>query len=349
MVPLYIKAITFNAMCDLLRRRLKVKYNEQAKKLDVTEKTLARWRKYTFRSAESDKSPYKQLSDENYASLLNLIKEKCMERKYNFTNLMKETFEELEKYPTEDDIKLIITNSLDYHLGLLTNTKSCAKDTVPVQTSACDNTQALFKHNTDTERTRNSLPKAPDNRKNTREKTLTPYTKLENRSKLENRLSLENRFDHTVSVDICAMACQGILTYARDHFEQLLQNGCQIRILINNPKSHAAAYSAEYLIASGTLRTRKKIIPLSYDNLLEWLSAYPTCISGRITDLQLLCAIMIIRKKNIQENTIKVDYYAYNCPDGERRCLYIPYSDRENYSFYERQFEWLWNQSSQIK
>lgn len=179
---------------------------------------------------------------------------------------------------------------------------------------------------------------------------LNVITKLESRNIVENNHPLSERLNKdVVSVDICAMACQGILVLAREYLQKILDNNCKIRVVINNPDSPSAQEACTMKISSGGLRQRKRIIPDSYNYMLDWYEENPEQFDCKITDLYLPCAIMIVRYKDSSKDTIKVDYYSFNCDDRERRCVLISCGDYENFSFYEKQFEWIWNNSNKVE
>ena len=178
---------------------------------------------------------------------------------------------------------------------------------------------------------------------------LTACTKLESRESVEDRYSLSERLGGAVEeVAVCAMACQALLSHAREHIDRLAENGCRIRVVMNDPASPAAQEAYQYKIAGGSLRHRGRIIPNTYDDLLDWMERYPAQIEGRLTDLYLPCAIFLIRAKDPRESTIKVDYYSFHCQDKNRRCVYIHADDEENFCFYQRQFEWIWEHARPI-
>ena len=63
----------------------------------------------------------------------------------------------------------------------------------------------------------------------------------------------------------------------------------------------------------------------------------------RKTTLHLDQAIMIVKKKKESENSVKVDFYTFNTDDTNRRSIMIPFADNENYEFFCKQFEYIWN------
>ena len=178
---------------------------------------------------------------------------------------------------------------------------------------------------------------------------LTACSKLESRKIVEARSSLESRFnDDVVSVDMCGIACMGLLANAREHFERILQRGGKVRIVINKVDSPAAIDAYEKKLASGGLSQRKRVISRANEELYDWSTDYPENFSGKLTNEFLPCAILIIRTKDEEKSTIKVDYYGFDCEDSERRCIMISHNDEENFNYYRKQFEWLWEQAEKL-
>ena len=172
---------------------------------------------------------------------------------------------------------------------------------------------------------------------------LIACSKLESREIVESRSSLESRFnDDVISVDMCGIACMGLLSNARHHFIHILQRGGKVRIVINKEDSPAAIDAYEKKLASGSLAQRKRVISRANEELYDWIKDYPENFKGKLTEEFLPCAILIIRTKNEENSTIKVDYYGFNCEDKDRRCIMISCNDEENFNFYVNQFEWLW-------
>lgn len=179
---------------------------------------------------------------------------------------------------------------------------------------------------------------------------LTANTKLESRRIVENTHSLAERLGGDVDyLDVCAFSCRNLLFRARDYLEELLKKGCHIRILISKQGSAAAIDSYTKKSTGGSLKQRERVITQSYEDLLDWQDEYPEYFEGKTTEEFLPCAIMIVRRKNTIQSTIKVDYYSFNCPDDQRRCVLIPARDTENYNFYKDQFEWLWDKGEPVK
>jgi hypothetical protein len=81
---------------------------------------------------------------------------------------------------------------------------------------------------------------------------------------------------------------------------------------------------------------------------LKKLSSRNPHLQARVVGLPLTAAIFIIRCKDPNMSTVKVDYYDFDSPDSQRRCVYIPWTDRDNFEFYARQFEWIWERSKPI-
>ena len=105
--------------------------------------------------------------------------------------------------------------------------------------------------------------------------------------------------------------------------------------------SPAAKEAAQYKISGGSPRTRSRIIPNAYYDMLDWRQEWEG-FDCRVTDWYLPCAIFCVETEDASRSTIKVDYYSFGCPDSERRCVFIHPDDVDNYQFYRNQFEYIW-------
>ena len=169
-------------------------------------------------------------------------------------------------------------------------------------------------------------------------------TVLKNRQIVDRQQSLTEYFTaDVVSLDICSFSSQALLRNARAFLELILKHGCKIRIVMNTPGCAAAVEAARLKSTSGTRRQRDRILDDAFEDLQDWISEYPDQIEYRTTELFLPCAIMILKYNDPDKNNIKVDYYSFNCPDKDRRSLLIGSTDLDNFSFYENQFEWIWD------
>ena len=143
------------------------------------------------------------------------------------------------------------------------------------------------------------------------------------------------------SIDICVLAGQAILSANREYLESALAGGARCRVVMLDPDSPAAKEAAQYKISGGSPRTRSRIIPNAYYDMLDWRQEWEG-FDCRVTDWYLPCAIFCVETEDASRSTIKVDYYSFGCPDSERRCVFIHPDDVDNYQFYRNQFEYIW-------
>ena len=167
-------------------------------------------------------------------------------------------------------------------------------------------------------------------------------TPLESRQTVEKREPLTARLSGKIrSIDICVLAGQAILSANREYLESALAGGARCRVVMLDPDSPAAKEAAQYKISGGSPRTRSRIIPNAYYDMLDWRQEWEG-FDCRVTDWYLPCAIFCVETEDVSRSTIKVDYYSFGCPDSERRCVFIHPDDVDNYQFYRNQFEYIW-------
>lgn len=175
---------------------------------------------------------------------------------------------------------------------------------------------------------------------------------FENRNSVETRLPILQRLNKTTKqIDICCIAGIGLFHQPglRTNLEKLIENGCKIRIVINTPESYAAFEATDLVIKGGPFEQRDTFIRNALKDLLLWKGEYGDCLSIRTTDFSLPCAIFKIVSEHTEDSSIKVDFYSYNCTEDERRCVYIKYNNREEYEFYERQFEYIYQNAKEVE
>ena len=167
-------------------------------------------------------------------------------------------------------------------------------------------------------------------------------TPLESRQTVEKREPLTARLSGKIrSIDICVLAGQAILSANREYLESALAGGARCRVVMLDPESPAAKEAAQYKISGGSPRTRSRIIPNAYYDMLDWRQEWEG-FDCRVTDWYLPCAIFCVETEDASRSTIKVDYYSFGCPDSERRCVFIHPDDVDNYQSYRNQFEYIW-------
>ena len=172
---------------------------------------------------------------------------------------------------------------------------------------------------------------------------------LSSRRKLESE-PIDVRWKNAVEIDICAYFANMLIN--SDYINQALLNGVHIKYLIVDPDSVAADEAMKYRFKN----IRKSLFRYSFDATVELLKDMKdrnteyfdeALLNGELevrkTTLHLDQAIMIVKKKKESENSVKVDFYTFNTDDTNRRSIMIPFADNENYEFFCKQFEYIWN------
>lgn len=175
----------------------------------------------------------------------------------------------------------------------------------------------------------------------------TSRTLLSSRSQVEKKVTFADRFtEDATEVCLCAVVANGLLNSASEYFHRLAAAGCRFRVVVNDPECEA--FSEACRNRFGYSRVKKSMGYSAVEDLGDWQAEYPDCFTGRTTELFLTAAIFLVRYRNEEKSTVKVDYYDFDCPDSQRRSVYIPWTDRDNFEFYARQFEWIWERSHPI-
>lgn len=176
---------------------------------------------------------------------------------------------------------------------------------------------------------------------------LTSRTLLSSRSQVEKKVTFADRFtEDATEVCLCAVVANGLLNSAAEYFHRLAAKGCRFRVVVNDPECES--FSEACRNRFGYSRVKKSMGYSAVEDLGDWQTDYPDCFSARTTDLFLTAAIFLVRYRDEEKSTVKVDYYDFDSPDSQRRCVYIPWTDRDNFEFYARQFEWIWERSKPI-
>lgn len=162
--------------------------------------------------------------------------------------------------------------------------------------------------------------------------------------------SLDARWKDAVEIDICSYFANMLIT--SDHINQALAKGVHIKYLIVDPDCAAAKEAMKYRLKMA----RMSLFRYSYDAAIELLhdmkdenshffdSAFANGeFELRKTSLYIGQAIMIVKKKNKSENTVKIDLYTFDTDDTNRRSILISAADAENYEFFCNQFDYIWN------
>ncbi len=172
---------------------------------------------------------------------------------------------------------------------------------------------------------------------------------LSSRQKLE-RESLEIRWENAVEIDICSYFANMLIN--TDYINQALAKGVHIKYLVVDPESEAANEAMKYRFKN----VRKSLFRYSFDAAIELLQDMrdsnfqffdESLKNGefeiRKTTLHLDQAIMIVKKKKESDSSVKVDFYTFDTDDTNRRSIMIPFADHENYEFFCKQFDFIWN------
>lgn len=162
------------------------------------------------------------------------------------------------------------------------------------------------------------------------------------------REPLSDRWKDAVEIDICSYFANMLIN--TEYISKALESGTNIKYLVVDPESDAADNSISFLFKK-TKKSRFKQAYEAAEELLEdWSeenkldeSATLGTFELRKTELFLPNAIMIVKKKEKYKNTIKVDFYTFDTGDSERRSTLIKASDLDNYEFFEKQFDYIWN------
>ncbi len=175
-------------------------------------------------------------------------------------------------------------------------------------------------------------------------------TILSSRKKLETE-SLSERWKNAKAISICAYYADQIIN--SDIVINKLKDGVQFRYLIVDPTSDSAKEAATYKFCSG-VKYRMNKFNLAYMSALDTLSILKEnqlegSLEIRKTSLFIPAAIMIVEKEDVTQNTVKVDFYTFDTEDEDRRSVIIRHIDKDNYDFFVKQFNYIWNSDQTIK
>ncbi len=168
--------------------------------------------------------------------------------------------------------------------------------------------------------------------------------------KIIEKESLSERWNGAKSISICAYYADQLIN--SDLVINKLKEGVNFRYLVVDPKSKAAEDAAKFKLCSG-FNYRMRKFNLAHISAIDTLSMLDEeqiigSFEMRETSLFIPNAIMIVEKDDEVLNTVKVDFYTFNTEDEERRSVLIKSGDKENYDFFVKQFEYIWN-SDQTK
>ena len=175
---------------------------------------------------------------------------------------------------------------------------------------------------------------------------LAAPTVLQSRADIEALHDLPMRLNaDALSVDICALAANGLLNSFQRFFETAQ---CPVRIVICDHTQQTVLRYANQVLNEGDEEDTEYSIQNSH-RYLRKLTAKNHLLQARVVDFPLTAAIFIVKYRDSKQNTIKVDYYDFKADDGNRRSVMIHAHDTDNFSFYENQFEWIWDYSHPIR
>ena len=120
-----------------------------------------------------------------------------------------------------------------------------------------------------------------------------------------------------------------------------------MKFIMVNPKSQAANDVCQTSKTICPEKTKKMLIKPAYEEMISWACQYAKA-QCRVTDYHLMYSLFIVRKKD-GSAFAKVDFYAFNTDDSNRRSVMISDTDSENFAFFCEQFDWLWEQSKTVK
>jgi len=176
-------------------------------------------------------------------------------------------------------------------------------------------------------------------------------TLLQKRETIELAVPIQTRLSGRVkSISLCAAAGIGLFHHYRYLVENALRDNpdCSVRVISLEPGC-AAALEVERHILEGNVRARSRIIPNSYQDLLDWQDEYRGRFEFRTTNWFLPFALFFVERGNVAEDSVKVDFYSFGTNDAERRCSYITGDDSDNYNFFVNQFETIWDAAKKTK
>ena len=182
------------------------------------------------------------------------------------------------------------------------------------------------------------------------------FSYLSTRKDLEKE-PLITRWENSKVIKSCAFYANQIVN--SDLILGKLREGVHFKFLIVDPESDAAKDAAKYkldgpeFLELRSFNNSYNILKdkLDYINYLRETNPEDALCNGvleiRKTQMHIPTAIMIIEKENADENSIKVDIYTYDTANPDRRSIMINANDIDNYQFFDKQFDLLWNNYSE--
>ena len=171
------------------------------------------------------------------------------------------------------------------------------------------------------------------------------FYQLESREELESRIPMKSRLCGDVeSIDIAVLAGITLFNSKRHILDNALKAGIPVRFVMVDYKSVAASAVFTQFVDTSTDGEQNAIWDHAYSSATAKQKRFEN-FQCRITRLGLPSAIFIVHMKDGKDSSAKIDFYSFDTNDDERRCLYITGSDKINFEFYQRQFDYIWEHS----
>ena len=171
-----------------------------------------------------------------------------------------------------------------------------------------------------------------------------PLYILESREANEARIPLRKRLEGDIqSVDIAAIACLSLFSNKRHIMDQLLERGIPVRLVITDKEQEASKFVFSQFVDSSSDTEREDILHHVY-SAIQSRKKYSN-LHCRKTGFLLPTAIFIVHEKEREKSSAKVDIYGFDTFDDDRRTLYITGEDQENFEYFVRQFEYIWQRA----
>lgn len=174
-----------------------------------------------------------------------------------------------------------------------------------------------------------------------------PLYILESREENEIRIPLRKRLEGEIqSVDIAAIACLSLFSNKRHVMDRLLERGIPVRLVITDKDSDAAKFVFSQFVGSAS-DTEQEDILNHVSSAIRSRKKYSN-LCCRKTGFVLPTAIFIVHEKEAEKSSAKVDLYGFDTFDDDRRTLYVTGADKENFEYFVRQFEYIWEHASPL-
>lgn len=171
------------------------------------------------------------------------------------------------------------------------------------------------------------------------------FYQLESREELEGRIPMKTRLKGDVeSIDIAVLAGITLFNSKRHILDNALKAGIPVRFVMVDYKSVAASAVFTQFVDTSTDGEQNAIWDHAYSSAASKQKRFEN-FQCRKTRLGLPNAIFIVHMKDEKESSAKIDFYSFYTNDDDRRCIYITGSDKVNFEFYQKQFDYIWEHS----